>query len=528
MAEMLLSAPPADKTIIIQDEKKRFTYGEIKERIFRLSNALLDLGLRGGEKVSLMLFNSNEWLESFLAPIIAGGYAVPINWHARGDELKFLLSHSDSTTLIFGEEFYKRIEEIKPELKNIKNFIVVGDKTPSDMMSYEDFIDKSSPDNPKKSGASLNILMYTGGTTGKPKASDYGAGMFKGLASGIGGGNSKKERLDAIKYQTALFRAFDFQKTTNVHLVTAPLYHAAPFAFTFMTLVNGGTLVLMKKFDAINSLKLIESTKISTSYMPPILLKRILEIPSDERKKYDTSSLRSLNCGAAPCPTELKKRTVEYFGPIFYEWYASSDVAFQTVLRPEHYISDPSKFESVGKILPGNVIKIIDENGNECPPGVHGSLYLINPASRALQYYKDPEVTESSFRVINGERYFDEGEIMYRDEEDFLYVVDRKKDMIIIGGVNIYPAEIENVIQVHPKVKDVAVIGIPDPEWGESIKVFVQLKVGQSVNEDEIIDLCNEHLGGYKKPKSVEFVDSLPRHEDGKIIKHELKKILER
>lgn len=160
----------------------------------------------------------------------------------------------------------------------------------------------------------------------------------------------------------------------------------------------------------------------------------------------------------------------------------------------------------------------------KCPPGVPGNFYLINPASRALQYHKDPVITKNSFRIIDGERYFDEGEIMYRDEEGFLYVVDRKKDMIISGGVNIYPAEIENVIHSHPKVLDVAVIGIPDSEWGESIMAFIQLKENESALKDEIIEFFNEHLGSYKKPKSVEFVDYLPRHEDGKIIKRELKK----
>ena len=270
------------------------------------------------------------------------------------------------------------------------------------MILYEDLLEASSLKKPKKTAASMNILMYTGGTTGKPKASDYGAGLFSsGPVGGVGGGDSKKGKLDAMRYQSALLRAFDFQNTTNVHLVTAPLYHAAPFGFAFMTLFNSGTLVLTKKFDAISALKLIEKEKISTTFMPPILLKRIMDLPKEERKNFDLSTLRSLTCGSAPCSTELKKRVVEFFGPTFYEWYASSDVAFQTVLRPEHYLSDPGKFDSVGKVLPGHKIKIIDDMGNECPPGIPGNFYFINPASKSLKYYKDPEVTKNSFRIID-------------------------------------------------------------------------------------------------------------------------------
>lgn len=515
-------APLRDKTFIV-DGENRYTYKQYKDRAFKFANGLLDLGVKNGDNITLMLYNSHEFIEALGGPFPIGARACLMNWHFQGEEIVGLLKDSESKVMIIDEEFIDRIEEIRSELKSVENIIVVGKKAPGDMILYEDFISDYSIEQPPASFTfgemGLPMMLYTGGSTGRPKGVELGGGDSSGLMP-----SPSLDMGSGMSLFPALIDGFHFNDTTNVHLVSGPLYHAAPIAFFGFTVILRGTLVLMKKFDPLEALKIIEKEKISTAYLPPILLKRILNIPSEERAKYDISSLKSLTCGAAPCPVELKKSVVKYFGPVFHEWYASTDAAFNTILQPEHYLADEAKFASVGKVVAGNKIKILDENGNECPPGVPGDFYVKSIYTDMLSYYKDPEKTDNSFRTIDGEKYFVEGEVMYKDEEGFYYVVDRKKDMIISGGVNIYPAEIENVIHNHPKVKDVAVIGIPDKEWGEQIKAFIQLKEGESATEDEIISFCKENLAGYKKPKSVEFMSELPRHVDGKIMKQELRK----
>lgn len=518
-------ASMSDTTFIV-DGEERFTYKQYKDRAFKLANGLVDLGIKHGDNVTLMLYNSHEYIEALGAPLPIGARACLMNWHFQGEEIIGLLKDSKSKVLIFDEEFMDRIEEIRSELKSVEHFIVVGKKAPSDMILYEDFIQKYPIDLPPApftvSEMGMPVMMYTGGSTGRPKGVELGGG---GESSGIM--PSSTESLDlgeGMSLFPALIEGFHFNETTNIHLVSGPLYHAAPIAFFGFTVILRGTLVLMKKFDPVKTLKLIENEKVSTAYLPPILLKRILNVPSEERAKYDIRSLKSLTCGAAPCPVELKKAVVDYFGPIFYEWYASTDAAFNTILEPKHYLADEAKFASVGKLIAGNKAKILDENGNECSPGTPGDFYVKSIYTDMLSYYKDPEKTSNSFRTIGGEKYFVEGEVMYRDEEGFYYVVDRKKDMIISGGVNVYPAEIENVLYNHPKIKDVAVIGIPDSEWGESIMAFIQLKEGESATEEDIISFCKDNLASYKKPRSVEFMSELPRHVDGKIMKQELRK----
>jgi acyl-CoA synthetase (AMP-forming)/AMP-acid ligase II len=246
-----------------------------------------------------------------------------------------------------------------------------------------------------------------------------------------------------------------------------------------------------------------------------------MDVPGKE--KYDVSSMKSLVCAAAPCPAELKKKIVDFFGPVFYEFYGSTDAMMNAILKPEHYQKCPDKMKSVGKVLDGNKIKIVDEDGKEVPPNQPGEMVLSSVVVKNLEYHKDPEKTRESFMSIDGEMYFKEGEIGYFDDEGFLYIVDRKKDMIISGGVNIYPAEIEEVLLLHPCVLDAAVIGVPDEKWGESIKAVVVLREGKGATEAEIIEYCNEKLAGYKRPRSVDFVNELPRLPSGKLLKRELK-----
>lgn len=499
----------SDKTAVVSGEK-RLSYKELKDRSLRLGNGLIDLGLKN-KNIAFMLRNSNEFYETYLAPMVSqGGKSTPINYHFIGEEIAYIANHTEANAFIVDEEFVDKVIQIKSKLKDVKEYIVVGDKAPGDMILYEDLIKGSSSRSPEEAiSASAGPLIYTGGTTGDPKGVHPMGGLEKG-------------RKTAIEIMQRV-RLYNLHKIKNyVHLVAAPLYHAAPFYHSFiLVLLNGGCGVMMKKWDSEEALRLIEEEKITTTYMPPILLKRILDVPNRER--YDVSSMKVIVCGGAPVPVNVKKGIVEYFGPVYHEFYGALDAPDSTILTPAHYTKNPDKIASVGKASPGTNIKILDEDGTECPCGVPGNLYIKNAYTDSLEYYKDPERTKKAFCSIGGDMYFDEGEIMYMDEDGFFYVVDRRKDLIISGGVNISSAEIEDVIHSHPKVADVAVIGVPDSEWGESVKAFVLLKEKESADEEEITSYCKEKLASYKKPKSVEFVSELPRDPDGKLFKRSLR-----
>ena len=273
MAEMLLDAPPEDKIAIVSGDK-RISYGDLKERVYRLINGITDL--RGGkiENTAFMLYNTNEFIESVFISMMSGGMSTPVNWHLRGDELAYILSNSDSTALIFDEGFMDKIMEIKPRLENVRHFIVVGKEAPDDMILYEDLVNGASEEKPEPPESPGGTLMYTSGTTGKPKGASWGSSMF-------GGGEKKlssRERRLVMAGATVLSHGFDYHKTSNIHLAAGPLYHAAPYGFALVTCMMGGTVVEMKKFIPEEALKLIEKEKVSTTFMAPTLLQRIMSV----------------------------------------------------------------------------------------------------------------------------------------------------------------------------------------------------------------------------------------------------------
>ncbi|MDY6855406.1 MAG: AMP-binding protein [Thermodesulfobacteriota bacterium] len=502
-----------DKDFIIYGEK-RFKYRDFKERINRFNNGLLSMGLKKGDHISAMIGNSNSILEVVLGPTLTGIVTTPVNWHLKGDEIEYIVNNSESKMFFVDEEFLDRIIPIRSRLKNLKSIIVIGDNVPDGMVSYEKFLSDSSSTDLKEITPGHGFMLYTSGTTGRPKGAHS-------LALDDPTVIDPNDVADFILMMDNIVNGTDFGITTNIHLVVGPIYHAGPLAFLTATLFHGGTVVIMRKFTPEDALKLIEKEKVSTSFMPPIILKRLIDFK--DKEKYDVSSMKSVVSGAAPCPVELKKKVIDYFGPVFYELYGSTEAGFNTVLTPNDYQKKPEKLASVGRVAPGNKMKVLDENGKVAPNRTVGDLYLSNSMVKYLDYYRDTDKTEGSFAHVDGEKYFIEGEVAYFDEDGFCYIVDRKKDMIISGGVNIYPAEIEEVIHLHKSVSDVAVIGVPDEEWGESVKAVVVLKEDDNVTADEIIALCNEHLAGYKRPKSVEFVEEIPRHADGKLIKRLLR-----
>jgi fatty-acyl-CoA synthase/long-chain acyl-CoA synthetase len=338
-------------------------------------------------------------------------------------------------------------------------------------------------------------MGYTSGTTGRPK------GVYR---------KSPHTEMSVIVIRELGLRNDD------VHLVVGPFYHAAPIAMAAREIMLGATIVIMKRMDAREFLETVEREKVSTAFMAPIHLRYLFGLTEHELAKRDVSSMRRIVVAGAPCPYEMKKRAVEYFGEgVLVEFYGSTDAGMNTVLMPEDQLR---KAGSIGKPFPENEILVVDENDESLPPNQPGELLIYNPWLLD-SYYNDPELTGKSFHG----KYWRSGDIGYVDDEGYYYVVDRVKDMVISGGVNIYPVEIEEAILSHPKVFDCCVFGVPDKTYGEALKAVVQLRNGDEAIPEEIINWVGGKLADYKKPKSVEFAEILPRDQSGKIMKRYLR-----
>jgi long-chain acyl-CoA synthetase len=312
-------------------------------------------------------------------------------------------------------------------------------------------------------------------------------------------------------------------ETDNVHLLACPWYHTAPLVMAAPSVHRGHTLVIMDRFQPRQSLELIERNRVTITHLVPTQFVRLLALPEDERQGYDTSSLRHVIHGAAPCAPEVKRRMIEWLGPVIDEYYASTEGVGGTIIFSDEWLRKPG---SVGKARNDNKIVVMDDDGNILPAGQIGTVYSATMGRVPFEYFKDPEKTEKSRR---GD-YRTVGDVGYLDEDGYLYLSDRKADMIISGGVNIYPAEIENVLITHPKVADVAVFGIPNPEWGEEVKAVVELLPGKRADgEDdervraELLDFLSGRIARYKLPKSIDFLDALPRDPNGKLYKRRLR-----
>jgi acyl-CoA synthetase (AMP-forming)/AMP-acid ligase II len=296
--------------------------------------------------------------------------------------------------------------------------------------------------------------------------------------------------------------------------MAGPGYHSAVGLFTALTIALGGTVVIMPKFDAEQALQLIERHRVSTAFAAPVLVQRMVDVPEAVRDRYDVSSMRSIYLGAAPCPHSLKERAIAYFGDVLWEFYGATETGVNIVLRPEDQLRKPG---SCGQATSGSEVRLLDEAGNEVPVGEPGQLWVRYGGM--AEYFNKPDATSKAMH----DGFFTVGDVAYRDEEGFYFICDRKVDMIISGGVNIYPAEIEAVLHAHPAVRDVAVIGVPDDEWGESVKAVVELQPGARATPEELIAWSADRLAGYKKPRSVDFVDQLPRGNDGKLLKRRVR-----
>lgn len=481
------------------------TYAELDSRTNKIANSLLKMGLHKGDRLAVMLYNCMESIEIFCACAKIGVVVVTVNWRFVGKEVEFVVNNSDAKAMVFNEEFIDCVDSIRPNLRNIDegNFIVVSSVAPKGYNNYEN-LTKGSPDcrtHVKVSCKDAWFQIYTSGTTGVPK------GVIR----------SHESYISFFLINTV---EFGFSQDDR-GMIVMPLYHVNSTFYGLLFLYIGASLYVGrdKRFDPLELLRIIDEERVSFISLIPTHYHLILNIPEDVREKFDLSSMRRFLCSSAPVRSKVKMGILKCFPNVMlYEAYGSTEAGLVTILHPKDQLK---KLGSMGQECLGtDVIKLLDENGSEVSVGEVGELYSRSPMMFD-GYYKMPEKTKSSFRAD----LFTAGDMVKRDGEGYYYIVDRKDNMIISGGEHVYPSEVEEVISNHPKVFDVAVIGVPDDMWGEAVKAVVVLKEGEKATEKEVIEWCRGRMAGFKKPKSVDFIAAslMPRTTTGKILHRKLR-----
>jgi len=486
---------PDNEALVFRN--KRFTYREYNERVNRLANGLRTLGVNKGDKVALLFSNSNEIAEGFLAVCKLGAIVVPLNFRLVGRELVYQICNSDSIVLIFGEQYQETVNSIKDELPEIKEYISAGNSDISGFLNYEDFLashDQSEPLVPVSEDDPA-FIMYTSGTTGKPKGAvlTHKNVILSALITSIEAPGSPVEHM----------------------LCITPIFHVAAAGSLIKMLLAGGSTIIHDQFDPDEVLETIEKEKITYMFLVPAMWIMLLE--NDKINSIDKSSLQRALTGASVMPGTIKKKIMENFpNARLSDSFGQTEMSpVAVILRPEDFFR---KQGSVGRPVMTIEARIVDENDNDVPQGEVGEIIYRGPTTMK-EYYKNPKATAEAMR--NG--WFHSGDLVRADEEGFIYVVDRSKDMIISGGENIYAVEVEEVLYSHPAVLEAAVIGVPDPKWEEAVTAVLVLREGFQTTEEEIIEHCKQNLASYKKPKSVEFLDDLPKNATGKVQKFKLR-----
>ncbi|MGH7818892.1 MAG: class I adenylate-forming enzyme family protein [Candidatus Binatia bacterium] len=493
-----------DKLALVEGERL-LTWRELDARINRLAQGLLSIGIRPGDRVAYMLRNSIEWIESLAACSKIGAAAVFVSYRYTPPEIEYLVSNSEAALLVFGADYREVVAQAKERLGlPDRAFLEVGGAPGSPFPSYDELIHRSSEEEPPRelrSRGGSRVILYTSGTTGRPK------GAVRDLSrAGLG---SLLDFLQAVPF-----------RRSDRHLVAAPLYHATGSGFATIHVSLGATLYLLDPFHPLEFLKLVDREKITTSALVPTMLRAILMLPEEERKRYDVSSLRVIVCTGSALPQNLKEAARSYLGPVLYDLYGATEMGWVTVATPDDQIRKPG---SVGRPVPGTDVVLLSEERVPVADGEVGELFARNPVT-IEGYHGNEEATRKS----RWEGYFSVGDLAVRDADGYITLVDRKTDMVISGGMNIYPAEIETVLVAHPKIFEAAVIGVPDEHWGESLVALIVPRPGQTITDEEVIAHCRQSLAGYKIPRRIERVPELPRNPTGKVLKKELRHRLEK
>ncbi|MFN7951619.1 MAG: class I adenylate-forming enzyme family protein [bacterium] len=486
-----------DQTALVQGSE-RVSYGELERRINRAAHAFLAMGVRPGDRVALMMKNGIPFIEATYGLFRIRASAVNVSYHLKPRELSYILDHSGSRALIFGAEQAPVALEVRGTVKTPAENFVPTSAVDATLATWETRLaaqPTSRPARVTRDASSMNFV-YTSGTTGAPK------GAVRDMTKT--GMTIINRILEGLPFRHA-----------DRHLVVAPLYHSGAQAFLHLMSGLGAEIHLLEAFDAELALKTLCDSRIHHAFLVPTMAQRILNLPTEVLERHRPRDLTGLVFGAAPFPAELRKRVMAYFGDVAYDFYGSTETGWVTLANPQDIRRHP---DSVGKAIAGNDVKILDEARNELPREMVGELFVRN-AMTIEHYHDDPDATA---RSQHG-GFFSVGDLARIDPEGYIFLAGRKVDMVISGGVNLYPAEIEDVLRQHPAVEDCAIIGVPDDAWGEALVAYVVRRAGHAVTRDELIDHCARELARFKKPKDVRFIDQLPRNPTGKVLKRELR-----
>jgi fatty-acyl-CoA synthase/long-chain acyl-CoA synthetase len=481
---------------------RTFTFAELNERSNQLANVLLDMGVVPGQSTVVWCGQNSIGLAFMInAARKLGITAVPLNYRLSDEEATYVTDHCDATVVYVDAEFAAMFERIRNDLPKIQHYLVFDGDVPANMTDIDSLMDGASTREPQIAEAieAGSTMIYTSGTTGKPKGA---------LRRGTAGAAQSAAMMVHIGYVP-----------DDIYIPTGPLYHSGPGGFMGIAQALGQTVVLQRKFHAEDWLRLVEKYKVTSTFAAPTPIRMICNLPDDVKAKYDVSSVKRMIANAAPWSFALKQMYLAYFpGDSLFEVYGSTELGVNCILRPEDQLRKPG---SCGLPAPMVEIKLFDDEGNEVDgvgPEHTGELFVKSPSVFA-DYYKQHD----KFMADNKHGYQTVGDIAYRDDEGYIYICDRKKDMIISGGMNIYPAEIEAALEHHADVLEVAVFGTPSEEWGETVHAVVVVREGGSLTADEVMAFAREHLASYKVPRGVTFVDELPKTGSGKILKRELR-----
>ena len=495
---------------ILAFEGERVTYGELVDRIKRLASGLRDQGIQAGDRVAILQTNCTQYIEAYYATATLGATFVPLNYRAKPPELEYMITAANTKILIIGDRYVDVVNQLKPSLSCVEKYVTIETRR-DDMLHYDDLIEQGSPDieEAEVEEDDLSILMYTSGTTSLPKGVMLTYGGFTNYVIGT------VEMADGTPRGTSL--------------LCAPLYHIAGTMNIMTALWNGRKIAVLRQFDTKEWLTTVQSEHVTHAFVVPTMLKQLIDHP--DFSQYDLSSLENLSYGGAPMAFPVIRKAIDLFPDStgFVNAFGQTETnSTLTVLGPEdHKLNGtPEEVErnlkrltSVGLPLPDVEVQVLDEDNKELPADEIGEVVIRTP--RVMKGYANQESATAALLDENG--WLHTRDMGYIDEDGYVYLVGRKDDIIIRGGENIAPAEIEAVLHAHPAIDEAAIIGAPDEDFGQKIVAFVALKSGQSVTANEVSDFCKERLASFKKPEEINFIDELPKNPLGKVLKKELK-----
>ncbi len=471
------------------------TYGELDDRLSRFGEGLRRRGLARKQSVLVVLKNRPEFVEVSAGLQRVGCASVAVSYRSTPKELAWLMENSGARFVVFEHDLFPSVEEAAKSTSFAKERLIsVGDRI-TGTTAYEDVL-HAPPASLDSDDEAAAVVTYTSGTTGKPK------------------GAVRKFPKDTM------VSAFEFiaetpLRTSDVHLVTCPLYHMTAYGFLTFTHLVGSTAVIADEFKPEVFFELVERHRVTTTALVPTMLHRLVTSPPEVRARYRTRSLRAIFSGGAPLTGQLANDAMDVFGDIVFNFYGATETGVVTLAKPADLRAAPG---TIGKALPGNAIALVGDDGNEVGPGGVGELYVKN-GQLVAGYHKNDAATKESMR----EGFFSVGDLARVDPNGRYFIEGRKRDMVISGGVNVYPAEVEAAVEEHPLVFEAAVIGVPDPEWGERVKAFVVVEPGKTLDVEELKTFLRGRLAGPKVPREYVLIDKLPRNPTGKVLKEELR-----